>query len=176
MWSSTWYGLFAFSRWIARSKSDNASDGSPAFQVQPGSQSIEVGQPGLELDRSIQLVEGQVQLVEPAVRLRQVDIRLIGVGLQLDRGIQVGDRIVEPAGPDPQDPAIDEEHIAGIVVEGHLRGLQEVGLRRTPRLKLLMGEAPQEIEPEEIGSLRQTGARGTPGPRRAAAAARDRAR
>ena len=131
-----------------------------------------MGQPRLELDGAIQLFEGQVQLAQPAIGLGQVDIRLVGTRLPLDRRFQIGDRVVESLCPDAQNAAIDEEHVAGILIEGHLRGLLEVGIGRAPRLQLLLSEAPQQIEPDEIGSLSQTGARATPGPRRAAAAAR----
>ena len=122
-----------------------------AFQVEPGPQAIEVGQPRLELDGAIQLLEGQVELVQPAVSLGQVDIRLVCLRLPLDRRFQVGDRVFESLLPDAQHPAIDEEHIAGIVIEGQLRGLLEVGVGRAPRLQLFLSEAPQQIEPDKIG-------------------------
>ncbi len=50
-WSSTWYGLFVFSRSIAWSKSLESQGRLVAFQVEPGPQAIEVGQPRLELRR-----------------------------------------------------------------------------------------------------------------------------
>ena len=122
-----------------------------------------MGQPRLELDGAIQLFEGQVQLVQPAVSLGQVDIGLVRVRLPLDRRFQVGDGVFESLLPDAQNPAIDGEHIAGIVIEGHLRGLLEVGIGRAPRLQLLVSEAPQQIKPDKIGALSQTGAEQGPG-------------
>ena len=162
-WSSTWYGLFVFSRSIAWSKSPRGQGRFVAFQVEPGPQAIEMGQPRLELDGAIQLFEGQVQLVQPAVGLGQVDIGLVRLRLPLDRRFQVGDGVFESLLPDAQNPAIDGEHIAGIVIEGQLRGLLEVGIGRAPRLQLLLSEAPQQIKPDKIGALRQTGAEQRPG-------------
>ena len=111
--------------------------------MEPGPQAIKVGQPRLELDGAIQLFESQVQLAQPAVSLGQVDIGLVGVRLPLDRRFQVGDGVFESLLPDAQNPAIDREHIAGIVIERHLRGLLEIGIGRSPRLQLLLSEAPQ---------------------------------
>ena len=126
-----------------------------AFQAEPGPQAIEVGQPRLELDGAMQLFEGQVQLAQPAVSLGQVDIGLVRLRLPLDRRFQLGDGVFESLLPDAQNPAIDREHIAGIVIEGHLRGLLEVGIRRAPRLQFFLSEAPQQIKPDKIGALQR---------------------
>ena len=126
-----------------------------------------MGQPRLELDGAIQLFESQVQLVEPAVSLGQVDIGLVGPRLPLDRRFEVGDGVFESLLPDAQNAAIDGEHVAGIVIEGQLRGLLKVGIGRAPRLQLLLSEAAQQIKPDKIGALRQAGAEQASGPRRA---------
>ena len=123
----------------------------------------------------LQLFEGQVELVAPPVSLGQIDKRLVGLGLELDRGFQVGDGVVDAVGPDAQNAAIDEKHIPSVVIKGHLRGLLEVGIRRSPRLQLLLGEAAQEIQPDKIGALARGRRSRGPGPRRAAAAAAGRA-
>src|SRR4029077_7792941 len=81
----------------------------------------------------------------------------------LDRRFQVDDGVFESLLPDTQNPAIDGEHIAGIVIERPLRGLLDVGIRRAPRLQFLLSEAPQEIKPDKIGALSQTGAEQGPG-------------
>ena len=44
-----------------------------------------------------------------------------------------------------------------------MRGLLEVGIRRVPRLQFLLSEAPQQIKPDKIGALSQTGAEQGPG-------------
>ena len=90
-----------------------------------------MGQPRLELDGAIQLFEGQVQLAQPPVGLGQVDIGLVRVRLPFDRRFQVGDGVVESLLPDAQDAAIDEEHIAGIVIER--QSARPSGSRHPPR-------------------------------------------
>ncbi len=61
-----------------------------------------------------------------------------------------------------QNPAIDEKYIPSIVIQGHLRGLLEVGFRRAPGLQFLLSEAAQEIQPDKIGSLGEAGAQEGP--------------
>ena len=59
--------------------------------------------------------------------------------------------ITESLGPDPQNAAVDEEHVARVLIECHLRGLLKVGFGGGPRLQLLVGKAAQQIEPDKIG-------------------------
>ena len=134
-----------------------------ALLMKPGPKAIEVRQPWLELDTVIQLSEGQVQFVQPAVGLGQVDIGLVRVRLPLDRQFQVSDGVFESLLPDAQDAAIDEEHIAGVIIEGHTRRFLEIGIGRTPPLKFLLSEAPKQVQPDEVGSLREAGAEQRPG-------------
>ena len=62
-------GCCVFSCSIARSKSAESQRRFVAFQVEPGSQAIEMGQGRLERDGAIQLLERQVHLVQAADRL-----------------------------------------------------------------------------------------------------------
>ena len=106
-------------------------------------------------------------MFKPPIGLSQVDVGLVGLRLPLDRRFQIGDRVLESLLPDAQNPAIDEEHVASVVVEGHLRGLREVGIGRSPRLQLRLSEAPQQVKPDEIGAISQAGAEQACAPRRA---------
>ena len=138
-----------------------------AFQAEPGPQTIEVGQPWFELDGAIQLFEGQVQLVQPVVCLGQVDIGLVRVRLPLDRRFQLGDGVFVSLLPDAQNPAIDREHIAGILIERQLRGLLEVRIRRAPRLQFLVERNPAADKAKQNRSAERDRRRARSGPRRA---------
>ncbi len=81
--------------------------------------------------------------MQPPVRLGQVDIGLVGLWLALDRRFQVGDGVFKSFLSDAQHPAIDEEDIAGIVIQRQLRGLQKIGIGRGPGLQFFLGESAQ---------------------------------
>ena len=75
-----------------------------AFEVEAGPQAIEVRQSRLDLDGALERLERFAELALPAVRLSQIDKSLVGLGLELDRRVEIVDRVVDTAGADAQAP------------------------------------------------------------------------
>ena len=119
---------------ITWSKSVSCLSRLVSLEMEPGPQAKEMRESWLELDRAVQLLECHLEFVQLPVGLRQVDVGLIGLRLERDGRPQVGNGILVPLLPDPENSTIDVEYVTSVAIERKLQGLLEISLRAGPGL------------------------------------------